>query len=132
MRRVRDMIHADGNRGPVGFQTETRRAAARRCALAVVAFVLAVHADVATVHADDDAVGGAAAGTAIQNGLVSRGAGNLPLGWRSEGWSATAGTTYAWDHTEPGPGALVVRNPKVNDARWTQSVPVQPETWYRI
>ena len=155
MRRVRDMIHADGNGSPLGFQTDTepmagvateaialapraprlqsnaRPVAGPRAALAVFALVLAVHASGATVHADT-APPVAAADAAVQNGLVSRGVGNRPLGWRSEGWSAEAGTIYSWEHAGPGPGALVIRNPKPNDARWIQSVPVEPESWYRI
>ena len=68
----------------------------------------------------------------IFNGGFTSGEGDLPLGWKTDQWAGQAGTAFEWKHPEGGLGAVVVRNPKANDARWMQAVRVEPERWYRL
>ncbi len=74
----------------------------------------------------------ASAQSLIRNGAFIEAEGDKPAGWQTEQWSPTLGTTYEWLSPENGVGVVVIRNPVGNDARWTQTVRVQPETWYRL
>ncbi len=78
------------------------------------------------------AASGAHAQSLVHNGAFTEGSGDKPDGWTTEQWSPTVGTTFEWRRSPTGPGVVVVRNPAPNDARWTQTVRVQPETWYRL
>ena len=68
----------------------------------------------------------------VRNGGFLEGDGEQPAGWTTEQWSPTLGTTFGWQRGVSGLGAVTIRNPVGNDARWIQNVRVQPETWYRL
>ncbi|MEW6268591.1 MAG: phospholipid carrier-dependent glycosyltransferase [Thermodesulfobacteriota bacterium] len=68
----------------------------------------------------------------LRNGGFVDGEGDKPAGWQTEQWSPSVGTVFEWKRPQNGLGAVVVRNPAPNDARWTQTVRVQPSTWYRL
>jgi Gpi18-like mannosyltransferase len=68
----------------------------------------------------------------LRNGGFTEGEGDKPTGWKTDQWSPTAGTTFEWKQPNNGLGVIVVRNPQPNDARWTQTVRVLPDTWYRL
>ena len=74
----------------------------------------------------------ASAQSLIRNGGFVEGSGEKPDGWQTEQWSNTLGTTFEWKQSDGGLGVAVVRNPQPNDARWSQNVRVQPETWYHL
>ncbi len=136
------MNFANRSRAPLGFQTSLCRVLSfRHVVVALLATLLCLMGRaqpvLAGVEATPSAPAAAAAATnalqqPVQNGLLVRGFGDKPLGWRSEAWSSELGTSFGWNHEGVAPGVLLVRNPKPNDARWVQSVPVQPERWYGI
>ena len=68
----------------------------------------------------------------VRNGGFIEAEGDKPAGWTTDQWSPTLGTTFEWQAPTSGLGVVIVRNPVGNDARWTQVVRVQPETWYRL
>lgn len=68
----------------------------------------------------------------VRNGGFVEADGGKPAGWQTEQWSPTLGTSFEWQPPSDGLGVAIVRNPVPNDARWSQSVRVQPETWYRL
>jgi dolichyl-phosphate-mannose-protein mannosyltransferase len=67
------------------------------------------------------------------NADLSKGAGNSPDHWRTEGWdSKPSVTNYKWVAPAGGAaGQLVVDNSEPNDARWMQSLSLGPG-WYYI
>jgi len=73
--------------------------------------------------------------SAVENLVVNpgfvKGAGETPDHWRTEAWDQKAEvTSYAWIH-EPGqPAELEVNNTKPNDARWMQSLTLEPGWYY--
>ena len=67
----------------------------------------------------------------VKNGLFTEGRGGKPDHWRSEGY-ATDATEYTWTVGDEGLGVLRMTSTKPNDARWVQSVPVSPGTWYQV
>jgi dolichyl-phosphate-mannose-protein mannosyltransferase len=67
----------------------------------------------------------------VKNGLFTEGRDGKPDHWRSEGY-ATDATEYAWAVGDDGLGVLRMTSTKPNDARWVQSVPVSPGTWYQV
>ena len=67
----------------------------------------------------------------VKNGLLTAGRDGKPDHWRSEGYAPDA-TEYAWTVGDQGLGVLRMTSTKPNDARWVQSVPVSPGTWYQV
>jgi len=67
----------------------------------------------------------------VKNGLLAEGQDGKPTHWRNEGY-ATDATTFTWTSGPEGLGVLLIDSAKPNDARWVQSVPVSPGTWYQI
>jgi len=74
---------------------------------------------------------GSHAGTLISNGRFTEGAGGQPTGWRTEAWAKDA-STFEWKANADGAGQISITNPVANDARWCQSVAVEPGATYRI
>ena len=56
----------------------------------------------------------------------------LPTNWFPDSWAS--GAAFVWDNTQPHQGSKSVRISLAtpNDARWIQSVTVQPNTEYRL
>jgi len=75
-----------------------------------------------------------AAGELVKNGLFARGAGENPEGWTHDGYAADGqATRFEWKVDAASQlGAIAITTTVSNDARWTQSVPVSPSTWYRV
>jgi len=67
----------------------------------------------------------------VKNGLLTEGKDGTPTGWRSDGYAADA-SRYTWIVDKNGLGVLAVDSDKPNDGRWTQTVPVSPNTWYQV
>lgn len=67
----------------------------------------------------------------VKNGLLTDGKDGTPTGWRSDGYAADA-SRYTWSVDPNGLGVLAVDSDKPNDGRWTQIVPVSPNTWYQV
>lgn len=76
--------------------------------------------------------GTAAAETSVRNGAFTAGEGERPAAWTPEKWSDRAATAFEWRHEGPGLGVAIVRNTEPNDARWSQTIQVVPNTWYRL
>ena len=74
----------------------------------------------------------AGAQSLVRNGAFTEADGDRPASWQTDQWSPTLGTTFEWLVPTTGVGVVVIRNPVGNDGRWTQTVRVQPETWYRL
>lgn len=68
----------------------------------------------------------------VRNGSFARGAGDSPLRWTHDLWDKAGGTEFDWEPGGGGLGAAIVRNRTPNDARWTQTVKVEPRAWYRL
>jgi len=67
----------------------------------------------------------------IVNGDLTKGAGDAPDHWRSEGWEQKGDvTSYAWLHPLGQPAEMEVNNVKPNDARWMQAVELEPGWYY--
>ena len=61
------------------------------------------------------------------NGDFSRGSGSLPEGWRTESWVNEPTTSYTWKRAGDGQaGQVEITNLEPNDARWTQSLVLDP------
>lgn len=67
----------------------------------------------------------------VKNGLLTEGAADKPKDWRSDAYSADA-SRLTWTVDPNGLGVLAIDSEKPNDARWVQSVPVSPNTWYLV
>jgi hypothetical protein len=67
----------------------------------------------------------------VKNGLLTEGADAKPKDWRNEGYAADA-SQYTWTVDANGLGVLAIDSTKPNDARWVQTVPVSPNTWYQV
>lgn len=76
--------------------------------------------------------GAPAAQNLILNADLSRGGGNSPDHWRTNGWmQSPSTTTYAWVHPSKGAlGELDITNLGENDARWVQSLSLDPGWYY--
>ncbi len=75
----------------------------------------------------------AASANLLVNGDLSKGSEHQPDEWRTEAWLNDP-DAFAYDWTHPaagGPGELKVTALKANDARWMQSLSLQPG-WYHI
>ena len=68
----------------------------------------------------------------VRNGGFAAGQDGRPSDWESEQWSSTAGTNFEWRGGGDDLGVGIVKNPQPNDARWAQSIAVQPNSWYRL
>lgn len=69
----------------------------------------------------------------LANGDLSKGSEHQPDDWRTEAWLNDP-NAFSYDWTHPaggGPGRLIVRALKANDARWMQSLSLTPG-WYHI
>ncbi len=69
----------------------------------------------------------------LLNGDLAKGSEHQPDDWRTEAWLNDPGA-FGYDWTHPsggGPGELKVAALKANDARWMQSLTLQPG-WYHI
>lgn len=67
----------------------------------------------------------------VKNGLFTEGSDGKPEAWRNEGYAADA-SQFNWTVGPAGLGVAQIVSTKPNDARWLQSVPVSPGTWYQI
>jgi hypothetical protein len=68
----------------------------------------------------------------LANADLTRGAGNSPDDWRTGGWKdSPSATGYDWLHSPGSEPELVVTNFQPNDARWIQSLSLEPG-WYYI
>jgi hypothetical protein len=56
-----------------------------------------------------------------------------PIGWAQDAWNWSA-STFTWDDTQAldGDHSVRITNDDPNDARWIQTVPVQPDTDYLL
>jgi len=69
----------------------------------------------------------------VKNGLFTDGRDGKPAQWSSEGYlQEPAATQYTWAVDEAGLGTISIASSKPDDARWVQSVPVSPSTWYQV
>lgn len=68
----------------------------------------------------------------VKNGLFTEGRDGKPDHWRSEGYDTTGATEFTWSVGDDGLGVLAMTSTRPNDARWVQSVPVSPGTWYQV
>ena len=69
----------------------------------------------------------------VRNGLFAQGTENKPAYWTHAGYAKDPSTTkFTWEVGADGLGAIAIENLRPNDARWIQTVPVSPDTWYRI
>lgn len=66
----------------------------------------------------------ASAANVLLNGQFTKGAGNFPDHWRTEGWDQKPEvSTYLWHRSEEGgPGQVEINSLQPNDARWMQSL----------
>jgi hypothetical protein len=127
--------------------------------LAIGAFRPAVPASAAeggppAVHGSASAVGGGVAGippvprphgihpigqgpakagrNLLGNADLAQGAGDSPDDWRTGGWKQSPSVTgYDWLHSSGSEPELIVNNFQPNDARWIQSLSLEPG-WYYI
>lgn len=67
----------------------------------------------------------------VKNGLLTDGASGKPKDWRNDAYSADA-SQLTWLVDPNGLGVLSIDSGKPNDARWVQTVPVSPNTWYQV
>jgi len=68
----------------------------------------------------------------LVNGDFATGSGNSPDSWRTGGWyEVPTVTSYDWVHAPGGEPELVVNNRQANDARWLQTMTLQPG-WYYV
>ena len=68
----------------------------------------------------------------LVNGDFASGSGKSPDSWRTGGWyEAPTVTSYDWVHAPGGEAELVVNNRQANDARWLQTMTLQPG-WYYV
>ena len=69
----------------------------------------------------------------VRNGLFAQGTEGKPSHWATAGFAKDPSTTkFTWEVGADGIGAIGIENQRPNDARWTQSVPVSPDSWYRV
>jgi hypothetical protein len=79
------------------------------------------------------ATGALASVELVKNGLLTAGRDGKPDHWRYEAYTeGPAATQPTWNMDENGVGVLSISSTKPNDARWVQSVPVSPSTWYQV
>jgi hypothetical protein len=102
---------------------KSRGATVRR----TLAFALALAASVACT------AGAYASGELVKNGLLTEGRDAKPDHWRYEAYTeGPAATQATWNVDQSGIGVLSLSSTQPNDARWVQSVPVSPSTWYQV
>ena len=88
-------------------------------------------AAVTLVAASALAAGEVLAAPLVTNGSFTEGADGRPTAWRTEAWAQDA-STFGWDSNKDGTGQVSITSPVPNDARWCQSVPVEPGATYRV
>ena len=67
----------------------------------------------------------------VKNGLLAEGTDGKPKDWRNDAYSADA-SRLTWLVDPSGLGVLSIDSDQPNDARWVQTVPVSPNTWYQV
>ncbi len=74
----------------------------------------------------------AGADNKLLNGQFTKGAGNSPDHWRTEGWDQKPEvSTYRWHQAEQGgPGQVEIDSVRPNDARWMQSLSLGAGWYY--
>jgi hypothetical protein len=69
----------------------------------------------------------------VRNPLLSRGKDGQPLDWKPEAYRMEPQvTTFGWNLGDDKIGVLEIDSKIPNDARYVQTVPVSPDTWYRV
>ncbi len=98
--------------------------------LSVIALMIALATGLAGSR-DLLAAQNGAAQNLVVNADFSKGAGESPDHWRTESWEQKPDvTTYAWIHQPGEPAQLEVNSAKPNDARWMQSLNLDPGWYY--
>jgi hypothetical protein len=67
----------------------------------------------------------------LKNGAFTEGADGVPAHWHSDAWSPPL-SRFGWEVGPDGTGAISITSPQPNDARWCQTVAVEPGATYRI
>ncbi len=68
----------------------------------------------------------------LVNGDFSEGAGDLPSAWNTQSWIDLQSTKYEWIRPSADePGVVAIDNRGWNDARWIQSLRLEPG-WYYV
>ena len=68
----------------------------------------------------------------LSNGDFAHGSGKSPDNWRTGGWNESPSvTSYDWLHAPGSEPELAVDNLQANDARWLQTLTLQPG-WYYV
>ncbi|MGD0074474.1 MAG: hypothetical protein ABSD31_09045 [Candidatus Binataceae bacterium] len=94
--------------------------------LSVLALMMVVLAVATTVSRDVWA-----SENLLANADLSKGAGDSPDHWRTESWDQKSDvSSYAWIRRPGEPAMLEVKNSKPNDARWMQSLDLEPGWYY--
>ncbi|MFP6664738.1 MAG: hypothetical protein VCC00_11095 [Deltaproteobacteria bacterium] len=74
-----------------------------------------------------------AAGELVRNSLFTEGKSGKAAEWRTASYAKDdAATEFGWQVDAAGIGVIEIHNRLPNDARWIQSIPVSPGTWYRL
>ena len=68
----------------------------------------------------------------LRNGNFTQGIEHKPASWVANLWARNVGTEFLWEKPEQGLGIALIRSQQPNDARWTQTVRVNPRTWYHF
>ncbi|MDG2307966.1 MAG: hypothetical protein P8R42_25590 [Candidatus Binatia bacterium] len=69
----------------------------------------------------------------VRNPLLSQGKDGKPLHWKPEGYRMEPTVTvFGWNVDDSKIGVIEIENKVANDARYVQSVPVSPDTWYHV
>ncbi len=75
----------------------------------------------------------AAVSELVRNPVLSSGKDGKPLNWKAEGYRMEkAVTTFGWSVDDSKLGVIQIDSKIENDARYVQTVPVSPDTWYRV
>lgn len=67
----------------------------------------------------------------LKNGTFTEGAGEVPTHWHTDAWSPPL-SRFGWEVGPDGTGTISITSPQPNDARWCQTVAVEPGATYRI
>ncbi len=69
----------------------------------------------------------------VRNPLPDKGKDGKPLHWKAEAYRMEpAVTTFGWKVDDARIGVMEIDSKIENDARYVQTVPVSPDTWYRV
>lgn len=67
----------------------------------------------------------------LKNGALTAGADGVPAQWRTDAWNSTL-SRFVWEVGPDGTGTINITSPQPNDARWCQTVTVEPGATYRV